>query len=400
VEVEDVVRQAVEGLDVHVVVEPVDDGRGPVLDHDPPPALEGHRPVAVVAAAGHVERRRDEVAPLAEPHAEEVGHRHLDRRLGLVVPVGADDELPLDGGVVPRRDRQPPSPHDAGAAVVHEGEGVAGREAAEVVVPLPRVVARVVRDPALARADERVERADARELGRGGRRLEERPRRQGVGESRAGDAHDRVRCDGCDAPAPACRMARRRRKMPEGGAPASATLRVIPKPTRTETMNEVAALFHRLTLGVYVVGVADGARRNAFTAAWVMQASFEPLLLALSINPQNASAPLLRAGGTFAVSVLKDGQLALARRFGTRSGRDEDKLAGVRWRPGRGGAPILEEALAYFDCEVVERLQVGDHELVVGRVVDGGILARDAAPLPYAATGEMDGSSALYPPQL
>ena len=47
----------------------------------------------------------------------------------------------------------------------------------------------------------------------------------------------------------------------------------------------VAALFQRLTQGVYVVGVAHGEVRNAFTAAWVMQVSFDPLLLALSINP-------------------------------------------------------------------------------------------------------------------
>ena len=165
-------------------------------------------------------------------------------------------------------------------------------------------------------------------------------------------------------------------------------------------MNEVAALFHRLTLGVYVVGVADGGRRDAFTAAWVMQVSFDPLLLALSVNPQNASYPLLRAGGGFAVSVLKQGQLELARRFGTRSGRDEDKLAGVSWRPGRGGAPIFEEALAYLDCELTESLPVGDHELVVGRVVDGRILDPDAAPMAYADTGDLDGSSALYPARL
>lgn len=47
----------------------------------------------------------------------------------------------------------------------------------------------------------------------------------------------------------------------------------------------VAALFQRLTQGVYLVGVSHGDRRNAFTAAWVMQVSFDPLLLALSINP-------------------------------------------------------------------------------------------------------------------
>ena len=45
----------------------------------------------------------------------------------------------------------------------------------------------------------------------------------------------------------------------------------------------VAALFQRLTQGVYVVGVAP------FTAAWVMQVSFDPLLLALGINPHHSS---------------------------------------------------------------------------------------------------------------
>jgi flavin reductase (DIM6/NTAB) family NADH-FMN oxidoreductase RutF len=163
------------------------------------------------------------------------------------------------------------------------------------------------------------------------------------------------------------------------------------------TVNDIAALFHQLTLGVYVVGVAHDERRDAFTAAWVMQTSFEPLLLALSVNPQNAAYPLLHAGGGFAVSVLRRGQLELARHFGTRSGRDQDKLAGIGWRPGRSGAPILEEALAYLDCELTKSLRVGDHELVVGRVIDGRILTRDAAPMAYAETGDMDGSSALYP---
>jgi flavin reductase (DIM6/NTAB) family NADH-FMN oxidoreductase RutF len=162
-------------------------------------------------------------------------------------------------------------------------------------------------------------------------------------------------------------------------------------------MSEIAALFHRLTLGVYVVGVADGERRDAFTAAWVMQVSFDPLLLAVSINPGNASYELLHAGGGMTVSVLRKDQMDLARRFGTRSGKDVDKLAGVRWRPGRTGAPILEEAMAYFDCELAGRIRAGDHELILGRVMDGRLLAPEAVPLAYRDTGDMDGSSALYP---
>jgi flavin reductase (DIM6/NTAB) family NADH-FMN oxidoreductase RutF len=162
-------------------------------------------------------------------------------------------------------------------------------------------------------------------------------------------------------------------------------------------MSDLAALFHRLTYGVYIVGVADRNARGAFTAAWVMQTSFDPLLLALSVNPDNASYPILHAGLGFTVNVLKRGQQDLAARFGTRSGRDEDKLAGVRWRPGRSGAPILEAALAYFDCELTGSMEAGDHELVLGRVVDGLIQAPGSEPLSYAETGDMDGSGALYP---
>jgi flavin reductase (DIM6/NTAB) family NADH-FMN oxidoreductase RutF len=68
-------------------------------------------------------------------------------------------------------------------------------------------------------------------------------------------------------------------------------------------LSEIAALFHRLSYGVYVVGVAAGDRRDGFTAAWVMQASFDPLLLALSINSSNASYELLHAGGGFTVNI-------------------------------------------------------------------------------------------------
>lgn len=166
--------------------------------------------------------------------------------------------------------------------------------------------------------------------------------------------------------------------------------------TKTEA-NQIAALFRRLTLGVYIVGVTDGQQRDAFTAAWITQVSFDPLLLAVSINPDNASYEMLHASGAFTVNVLKQGQLELARLMGTRSGREEDKLAGIRFRPGRTGAPILEDALAYFECELMGRTRAGDHELVLGRVVDGKVLDQGAAPLTYAETGDMDGSAALFP---
>ena len=165
-------------------------------------------------------------------------------------------------------------------------------------------------------------------------------------------------------------------------------------------MADPSELFHRLSYGVYIVGAAHDGRRDGFTAAWLMQVSVDPLLLALAVNPGNATYPLLCDSGRFTVSVLARGQEALARAFGTRSGRDQDKLAGAAWRPGPGGAPILTDALAWFECEVVERRPAGDHELVVARVTGGDVARHDTVPLTYADTGSMDGSGALYPPSL
>jgi flavin reductase (DIM6/NTAB) family NADH-FMN oxidoreductase RutF len=164
--------------------------------------------------------------------------------------------------------------------------------------------------------------------------------------------------------------------------------------------DEVAALFRRLSAGVYVIGTSDGARRDAFTAAWLMQVSFDPLLLALSINPEHASYPLLHAGRGFTVSVLRAGQEEVARHFGTSSGREGDKLGGQAWRRSGRGAPILTDALAWLECELAGGLPAGDHEVVLGRVTDGRLLAPDASPLLYGDTGDMDGSLALYPESL
>jgi len=159
--------------------------------------------------------------------------------------------------------------------------------------------------------------------------------------------------------------------------------------------DSIAALFQRLTQGVYVVGVAHGETRNAFTAAWVMQASFDPLLLVLSINPRHSSYALLKQSGGFSVNVLEKSQLLLAAHFGQAAGAD--KLASVAWTAGRTGAPLLQEALAWFECRLVSEHPAGDHVLALGRVIDGRLVDAAAEPLTYRETGALDGASALFP---
>jgi len=157
----------------------------------------------------------------------------------------------------------------------------------------------------------------------------------------------------------------------------------------------LAALFKRLTQGVYLVGMAQGEARNAFTAAWIMQVSFDPLLLALSINPHHSSYRLLKDGGVFSVNVLKKDQLHLAEHFGRPGGTD--KLAVTEWTTSHLGPPLLRGALAWFECKVLSEYPAGDHVLVLGKVVGGKLLDSEAEPMSYRQTGDMDGASALFP---
>ena len=164
--------------------------------------------------------------------------------------------------------------------------------------------------------------------------------------------------------------------------------------------NPVKRLFMTLTQGVYVVGVAEADLHNAFTASSVMQVSLQPPMLALAVNPGNASYPLLIAGGIFAVTVLQGDQRDLADFFGNHSARDENKLRAVHWHAAPSGAPVLDEGLSYFDCRIVGKQPAGDHIVVMAEVTGGNFLHRQGHPLQYSELGDMDGSDELLPLEL
>ncbi len=74
-----------------------------------------------------------------------------------------------------------------------------------------------------------------------------------------------------------------------------------------------------------------------------------------------------------------------------------DKLAGREWKTCHLGLPLLREALAWFECQVLSECPAGDHVLVLGKVIGGKLLDSEAEPMSYGQTGEMDGASALFP---
>ena len=158
-------------------------------------------------------------------------------------------------------------------------------------------------------------------------------------------------------------------------------------------------IFRRITHGVYVIGVSDGQNHNAFTAACVMQVSFDPVLLALGINPRHSSYATLKRGAVFSVNVLDHEQIDLVKHFG-QPAPGHNKLEDIAWTAQKTGAPVLNDALAYVECEAIAQYPAGDHQLILGRVVNAELLRAEAAPLLYRDVSELDGSAALFPKQL
>jgi flavin reductase (DIM6/NTAB) family NADH-FMN oxidoreductase RutF len=133
------------------------------------------------------------------------------------------------------------------------------------------------------------------------------------------------------------------------------------------------------TYGLYAVSCADEGEVNAFTANWLSQVSFEPPLVAVSVENNTKSLPMILRSRKFIINVLRtDGQdenrpnRKLAGQLGKSALKYPEKLAGIAYTLGPGGAPILHDALAWVACEVKHTVEAGDSTLVVAEVVEVG----------------------------
>jgi len=136
-----------------------------------------------------------------------------------------------------------------------------------------------------------------------------------------------------------------------------------------------------ITHGVYIVTTRTKEKVNGMTAAWLSQVSMNPVLLMVSIAPARYTHGLIKDSGYFAINVLSDGQEGLAQSFGFRSGRKHDKFQNVPYFDAPNGSPVLKDAMAFFECKLVDAFTAGDHSLFIGNVVEAKLLKSDQEPL-------------------
>lgn len=137
--------------------------------------------------------------------------------------------------------------------------------------------------------------------------------------------------------------------------------------------------------GIYVVTSCLEGKANGQIANTVFQVTAEPPRVAVAINKDNYTHGFIVKSGAFAVSVLSESSpMPFIGRFGFKTGREFDKLAGVAYEEGVTGCPcVTENAVSIFEGRVFARVDAGTHTVFVADVVGGKVLSR-ANPLTYA----------------
>jgi flavin reductase (DIM6/NTAB) family NADH-FMN oxidoreductase RutF len=145
----------------------------------------------------------------------------------------------------------------------------------------------------------------------------------------------------------------------------------------------IRALFGRFATGVTVVAARHGPLLAGMTANAIASISVDPPVLMASISQKAETYRAIIGSHAFAVSVMASDQRELAECFAQpNTAAKLTRFCDAAWHEAETGSPILEGALAYFDCRLTVQHDGGDHGIFLGEVVAAGY-REDAAPLIY-----------------
>ncbi|MGH9187148.1 MAG: flavin reductase family protein [Acidimicrobiales bacterium] len=128
-----------------------------------------------------------------------------------------------------------------------------------------------------------------------------------------------------------------------------------------------------LPSGLYVIGSRAGDRRNGMTLNWLTQVSFEPKLLGISVEKTAFTHALISEGQVFTVNTVDREDRAIVRKFTKPVDVEAGTLNGFPFHDGPStGAPVLDQAPAFLECDVRQAVDCGDHTFFIGEVVNSG----------------------------
>ncbi len=137
----------------------------------------------------------------------------------------------------------------------------------------------------------------------------------------------------------------------------------------------------RFTAGITVITTTHPGGFRGITANSFTTVSLDPPLVLFCLTNTSSFTPLVSVSGVFAISVLEEDQQFLADRFANRAPLVDARFSDVPYRTYETGAPVVDGAIAWFDCRVWADYDGGDHRIIVGEVLALG--ENEGEPLIY-----------------
>jgi flavin reductase (DIM6/NTAB) family NADH-FMN oxidoreductase RutF len=126
-----------------------------------------------------------------------------------------------------------------------------------------------------------------------------------------------------------------------------------------------AAVVHDLVASLdypmFIVTAAAGGERAGCLVGFTTQCSIDPPRFLVCLSERNRTFAIASRAELVVVHMVPSDATDLADLFGGETGDEVDKFERCDWRPGPGGAPLLDRCANWFAGRVLERLPVGDH---------------------------------------
>lgn len=128
---------------------------------------------------------------------------------------------------------------------------------------------------------------------------------------------------------------------------------------------------------VMVSCASEKDRPNIITIAWAGTVCSQPPMVSVAVRKERFSHHIMMDSGEFVVNLVGEGQLRAMDYCGVKSGREEDKFAACQLSavkaPELRYAPAIAECPLYLACKTQQVLELGSHDLFIGRVVSMGV---------------------------
>jgi flavin reductase (DIM6/NTAB) family NADH-FMN oxidoreductase RutF len=139
----------------------------------------------------------------------------------------------------------------------------------------------------------------------------------------------------------------------------------------------IASIFAKLDGEVFVLTASDGARHSGQIVTWVLPATIVPEVprVLVGVGRLTFTREVMEASRRFALNLLGHDQWRWVPHFGFRSGRDVEKFAGISFRRGSTGSPLLPDTVGYLECHTRSVMDGGAHLFYLGDVVAGDLVS-------------------------